>query len=160
MKFLSSFYCLSLAFVLAAAEPEKTVAPDPTEANIARLSARILERSHYLQHPLDDEMSSRFFDRYLETLDGLHLHFFTSDVQEFEKYRKQLDDLTLKKGKTLYLHPGGKLSFDPPPEADAAFDEYISDPAHPVPFTARITTGMPKEYMVEDQRFAATRPDV
>ncbi len=86
--------------MLAAAEPEKTVAPDPTEANIARLSARILERSHYLQHPLDDEMSSRFFDRYLETLDGLHLHFFTSDVQEFEKYRKQLDDLTLKKGDT------------------------------------------------------------
>jgi putative CocE/NonD family hydrolase len=62
--------------------------------------------------------------------------------------------------KTLYLHTGGKLSFDPPPESDATFDEYVSDPAHPVPFTARITTGMPKEYMVEDQRFAATRPDV
>jgi uncharacterized protein len=62
--------------------------------------------------------------------------------------------------KMLYLHTGGKLSFDPPPEREAAFDEYMSDPAHPVPFTARITTGMPKEYMVEDQRFAATRPDV
>jgi uncharacterized protein len=58
----------------------------------------------------------------------------------------------------LFLRAGGKLSFDPP--TAEGFDEYVSDPAHPVPFTSRITTGMPKEYMVEDQRFAATRPDV
>jgi putative CocE/NonD family hydrolase len=38
--------------------------------------------------------------------------------------------------------------------------EYISDPAKPVPFSNTITTQMIKEYMVEDQRFAARRPDV
>jgi putative CocE/NonD family hydrolase len=42
----------------------------------------------------------------------------------------------------------------------AAFDEYISDPARPVPFINNIAIGMTREYMVDDQRFAATRPDV
>jgi putative CocE/NonD family hydrolase len=40
------------------------------------------------------------------------------------------------------------------------YDEYISDPAHPVPYTAAIQDGRNNEYMLEDQRFAAQRPDV
>jgi uncharacterized protein len=64
--------------------------------------------------------------------------------------------------KTLYFHSEGRLSFEPPslPEKSAAYDEYISDPAHPVPFTGYITDGIPQRYMVDDQRFASTRPDV
>lgn len=62
--------------------------------------------------------------------------------------------------RTLYFHPAGRLSFQPPAGGDSAFDEYVSDPNRPVPFTARTTTGMPTGYMVEDQRFVATRPDV
>ncbi len=61
--------------------------------------------------------------------------------------------------RTLLLQPKGDLSFKQP-GADSSFSQYVSDPAHPVPFTARIATGMPKEYMIEDQRFAARRPDV
>jgi putative CocE/NonD family hydrolase len=40
------------------------------------------------------------------------------------------------------------------------YDEYISDPAHPVPYTAAIQGGRNNEYMLEDQRFASQRPDV
>jgi putative CocE/NonD family hydrolase len=40
------------------------------------------------------------------------------------------------------------------------FDEYISDPAHPVPYTAAIQGGRNNEYLIEDQRFAAQRADV
>ena len=61
---------------------------------------------------------------------------------------------------TLFFHPGGKLEFTPPPESAAAFDEYISDPNKPVPFTLEVTTGYPRGYPVHDQRFAASRPDV
>ncbi len=61
--------------------------------------------------------------------------------------------------KQLYLHANGKLAFTPPSEG-AAYDEYVSDPAKPVPFQNRISTGMNYEYMTDDQRFAATRPDV
>jgi uncharacterized protein len=61
--------------------------------------------------------------------------------------------------KTLYFHAGGKLSFDFP-TASEEYDEYFSDPAHPVPFTGYITDTVPQRYMVDDQRFASTRPDV
>ena len=40
------------------------------------------------------------------------------------------------------------------------FDEYVSDPARPVPYTASIQGGRNNAYMIEDQRFAAQRPDV
>ena len=63
--------------------------------------------------------------------------------------------------KMLYFHPGGKLSFEPPNEAGAdAYDQYVSDPAHPVPFSAYTTDTVPQRYMVDDQRWASRRPDV
>jgi uncharacterized protein len=42
----------------------------------------------------------------------------------------------------------------------AAFDEYVSDPNKPVPYVGYVAGGMTYDYMTEDQRFAATRPDV
>ncbi len=66
--------------------------------------------------------------------------------------------------KSLYLQPNGRLSFDPPADRSAGvsdgFDEYISDPDKPAPYINGIDIGMTREYMVDDQRFAATRPDV
>jgi hypothetical protein len=62
--------------------------------------------------------------------------------------------------KALYLHDGGRLSFEPPAAADEAFDEYTSDPKKPVPLTPGIAPGMAQRYMVDDQRHAARRPDV
>ena len=60
----------------------------------------------------------------------------------------------------IYLNANGGLSFAAPQGAANAFDEYVSDPAHPVPFINDIAIGMTREYMTDDQRFAATRPDV
>lgn len=62
--------------------------------------------------------------------------------------------------KTLYLCPGGRLSFEPATEAEGTFDEYISDPGKPVPVIGYIGEGMPGDYMTEDQRFGSRRPDV
>ena len=61
--------------------------------------------------------------------------------------------------RTLYFQDKGKLGWNAPPSA-SAYDEYVSDPAKPVPFTNAIATGVPQEYMVGDQRFASTRTDV
>ena len=60
---------------------------------------------------------------------------------------------------TLYFGSGETLLASAPAEA-ASFDEFISDPAKPVPFTQDIAIGMAREYMTEDQRFASRRPDV
>jgi len=66
--------------------------------------------------------------------------------------------------RTLCLQPDGGLAFAPPaqnkPRGQGAFDEYVSDPAKPVPFINFTNISMPREYMVEDQRFAARRTDV
>ncbi len=62
--------------------------------------------------------------------------------------------------RTLYFAPGGRLSFTPPDAAEPAFDAWTSDPAKPVPFLGYTAPSVPQEYMVGDQRFAATRPDV
>jgi putative CocE/NonD family hydrolase len=59
----------------------------------------------------------------------------------------------------LYLHSGGGLSFDAP-AAGEGMDEYVSDPARPVPFVSYTTDTVPQRYMVDDQRFAGRRPDV
>jgi len=66
----------------------------------------------------------------------------------------------------IYMRAGGGLSFDPPgPAEPAAFDEYVSDPAHPVPYRHRPVSptypggGWPV-WLVEDQRFVDNRPDV
>jgi putative CocE/NonD family hydrolase len=58
-----------------------------------------------------------------------------------------------------FLQPGGKLGPEQPAEPQA-YDEYVSDPAKPVPFVGFITNQMDVTYMVADQRFAASRPDV
>ncbi|MGB0525736.1 MAG: CocE/NonD family hydrolase [Flammeovirgaceae bacterium] len=60
----------------------------------------------------------------------------------------------------LYLHSDGMLEFSKPSEIYDEYDDFISDPSHPVPYTEEITTGMTKQYMTDDQRFAARRPDV
>ena len=66
--------------------------------------------------------------------------------------------------KTLHFHPGGKLSFDAPAtttgQQQQAYDEYISDPAKPVPSQDEIAPGMTRAHMTDDQRFASSRTDV
>jgi putative CocE/NonD family hydrolase len=78
------------------------------------------------------------------------------------------------KPKSLYFHAGGKLTESAPsagknkadkskPDKNAAgtqFDEYVSDPAHPVPFLERTATSIARDYMDADQRFATRRSDV
>jgi putative CocE/NonD family hydrolase len=67
----------------------------------------------------------------------------------------------------LHLTAGLKLSLEPPRAADPPFDEYVSDPAKPVPFRARPIQPMGydngltwSEWLVDDQREASGRPDV
>ncbi len=67
----------------------------------------------------------------------------------------------------LYLNAGLKTSFTAPKAGDAAYDEYVSDPAKPTPYRPRPV--MPMGYgtgntwsiwLVDDQREASGRPDV
>ena len=78
----------------------KTLAPEESSGEIARLAARMIERSHFLRREFDDRVSERFFERYLESLDPQRMYFTQADYDEFSAYRQQLDDLTLRRGDT------------------------------------------------------------
>jgi len=69
--------------------------------------------------------------------------------------------------KPLYLRTDLKLSFEAPHASDTAYDEYVSDPAKPVPFRARPIQPMGygtgytwSQWLVDDQREPSGRPDV
>jgi putative CocE/NonD family hydrolase len=61
--------------------------------------------------------------------------------------------------KNLYLRPSGAVSYSIPADK-SSFDEYVSDPMKPVPYAEAVHTQRTAEYMTDDQRFAARRPDV
>ncbi len=61
--------------------------------------------------------------------------------------------------KQLFFHENGGLVFTPP-SANDSYDEYVADPAKPVPYTEDVHLHRTREYMTDDQRFAARRPDV
>ncbi len=69
-----------------------------------------------------------------------------------------------ERSRKLYLLPGGRVGFEA--AANGKYDEYISDPAKPVPYRERPTLGNHQpdstwgEWLVDDQRFAASRTDV
>ena len=64
----------------------------------------------------------------------------------------------------LYLQAGGGLSFDAPSASAPQFDEYVSDPANPVPYRHRPVVDSDgdawRHWLVDDQRFVDGRPDV
>src|SRR5437899_3124331 len=113
MRLITVLFCWCLAIGLRAADavPDQILitknhtnlvrlAQGPNEASIARVTATILEKGHYLKQPFNDEVSSKFLDRYLDALDNLHIYFLQSDLKEFDAYRYSLDELTLKEGDT------------------------------------------------------------
>lgn len=74
-----------------AAKPQQ-LAPTNAQAQAALWATRFLTRFHYKRVPLDDAMSARMFNRYLETLDGGKMFFLQSDIDEFTAYKLELDD--------------------------------------------------------------------
>lgn len=82
---LFTAYC-SASFALDALrqspEQEKTAVEIVTQ----------LEKKHYRDQELNDDLSSRYFDDYLKALDPTKSYFLKSDVAEFEKQRKKFDD--------------------------------------------------------------------
>jgi carboxyl-terminal processing protease len=81
------------------------LAPGPNDPRIAYVTARLLEEFHYSQKMLDTEISERFFDGYLETLDPRRENFLQSDIAEFTHYRTNLDTFTIGTNGTANLTP-------------------------------------------------------
>jgi putative CocE/NonD family hydrolase len=108
-----------------------------------------------------DEILLPFFNHYLKGKGELKLpeaYVFETGTNQWRKYDAWPPRTA--RGQALYLREGGRLAFEPPANEVEACDEYVSDPGKPVPFIGSIEIGMAYEYMVADQRFASSRPDV
>lgn len=102
-----------------------------------------------------------FFSHYLKDKPDPQLpkaYIFETGSNQWKKY-DQWPPQGVQTRK-LYFHPNGKLSFEAPASSPVPFDEYVSDPKKPVPYTAEVRITRGSDFMVEDQRFTATRPDV
>jgi predicted acyl esterase len=108
-----------------------------------------------------NSMEFPFFEHYLKDRDGwdpAEAWVFETGANVWRRHDawppKEAEEVD------LYLQENGGLAFSKPEVEGESFDEYLSDPARPVPYTNILAIDTPKEYMVEDQRFAARRLDV
>ncbi len=107
-----------------------------------------------------DSIESTFFNYYLKNKDSFTINeasIFETGSNKWTSYSswppKNIQE------KIFYFNAKNKLSL----EIDSSlnnFDDYVSDPNKPVPYTAGIYGNRNNDYMAEDQRFASSRPDV
>ncbi len=89
-----------------------------------------------------------------------------NEWHEYDHWPRSCADACAQKSRSLYLLSGGRLGFEAPQSDASQYDEYISDPAKPVPYRPRPILPMSApnsgwgEWLVEDQRHAGSRTDV
>lgn len=88
--------------------------PGPIDGQIAYVTARMLEQYQYLREPFDSKVSSKFLDEYINMFDPFHLEFTQGDLAEFEKYRTNLDHLTINSHRVADTRP-----------ADVIFNRFV-----------------------------------
>ena len=106
------------------------------------------------------DLEERFFNYHLKGEGDADLAEATVFITGSNEWRS-FDAWPPKKvaEKTLWFHPGERAAFIPP-TGRRSFDEYVSDPMNPVPYTEDVHRKRTAEYMTDDQRFASRRPDV
>ncbi|MDH3614122.1 MAG: carboxy terminal-processing peptidase [Gammaproteobacteria bacterium] len=85
-----------VAPVMASTEavvPDGPLSPESRHENIGELVTQFIQKSHYLHVTIDDDLSSRVMDRYIESLDRNRMYLLASDIAFFEDFRYDLDDV-------------------------------------------------------------------
>ncbi len=106
-------------------------------------------------------MELPFFNHFLKDKGDIsaikEVNLFDTGSHEWRSFENY--EPTSSTDTALYLTPNGGLSFSNQ-RGTTGFNEYVSDPMNPVPYTQDITFNYQRDFMTEDQRFASTRPDV
>ena len=112
-----------------------------------------------------------FFDQYLKDgaprADTPPVLIYNTGENHWDRFREwplAADSGWAVTAAPLYLEPGFRLGFLPPVDVSAGYDEYVSDPAKPVPYVARPVRFTESEawrtWLVSDQRAYSDRTDV
>ena len=82
------------------------IAPESGQSALYREIIERLDARHYRAQSIDDNLSERYLDQYVEMLDSGKSYFLRSDIEEFSQWRLKLDDLAkrgdLKPGFTMF----------------------------------------------------------
>ena len=105
-----------------------------------------------------EQLQLPFFKEHLKDGDDARIATATMFETGSNRWRK-FDVWPPKQAEQQTLYLNSEESFSAT-AVDTGASEYISDPDKPVPHSAKVSRGWDKPYMVEDQRFAARRPDV
>ena len=105
MNYLNLFLTSLLFITILLAAPAsrenlsatQELAPEPYHHREEQTVSFLLARNHYQQKDIDDSLSIKIFDNYIESLDGNRLYFLNSDIATFSRYKLELDD-ALKSG--------------------------------------------------------------
>ena len=107
-----------------------------------------------------DSIEMAFFNYYLKdkgNFNASEATMFETGTNQWKHFNQWPPVNTMPKN--FYFGPNNTL-LNNKNTALKSYSEYVSDPAKPVPYTSGIHAGRNDEYMIEDQRFAAIRPDV
>ncbi len=132
---------------------------NPKYNNPSRIPFREEDKYFYM-----NEIEYPFFSYYLKGKGDLELSeawVFETGTDNWRAYETWPPNQV--KETQIYLQKEGDLSFSVPKGAENSYDEFISDPDRPVPYTAPFLSARGfynGQYLSEDQRFASTRPDV
>jgi carboxyl-terminal processing protease len=88
---------LALPLMATTTMDDDRLRPDPRHESVGELVTEFIQKSHYSHISVDDELSSRVMDRYIEALDGNRMYLLEGDIEFFENYRYQLDDIVRSK---------------------------------------------------------------
>jgi len=77
----------------AAVVSDRPLLPESRHETIGELVTQFIQKSHYLHVAVNDELSSRVLDKYIDSLDRNHMYLLDSDIAYFEEFRHQLDDV-------------------------------------------------------------------
>ena len=80
-----------------AVESDEALLPESRHENIGELVTQFVQKSHYLDVAVNDDLSSRVMDKYIEALDRNRMYLLASDIEYFEQYRYRLDDVVRSK---------------------------------------------------------------
>ena len=83
----------TLIFSLSVVASESIETEDGQSSLYREIFERLASR-HYRSQEIDDALSDRYLDEYINTLDSGKNYFLQSDIDEFEKWRSKLDDLS------------------------------------------------------------------
>ncbi|MDE0748213.1 MAG: carboxy terminal-processing peptidase [Porticoccaceae bacterium] len=94
--------CMVMSAYVSASVP---IAPESGQSGLYREIIERLDGRHYRAQSIDDALSQRYLDQYIEMLDPAKSYFLSADIEEFSQWGSKLDDLA-KRGD---LKPGFKM---------------------------------------------------